>query len=218
MAILDITNIPAPRVPFVDERTGLISREWYRFLLNLFMLSGGGQNNTSINDLLVGPPVQNLGEIDVQSLELAGYGAGASLEGQIAEIKKQLQELALTWQPADLSEVWSQLQSLQVIPPVTKTADFTVAAGETWLINNKSGSTCTVTLPAAGSFTGRSLTFKNTQAQLLVSASSNVAPIDSATPGTGILLAVAGNWATMISDGTNWVIMQQAPNNVLLLE
>ena len=102
--------------------------------------------------------------------------------------------------------------------PVTKTADFTVAATETWLINNKSGSTCTVTLPSAATYTGRTLTFKNMQAQTLVSASSNVVPIDSTTAGTAILLAVVGNWATMVSDGTNWVIMQQAANNCLLLE
>ena len=102
--------------------------------------------------------------------------------------------------------------------PVTKTADFTVAATETWLINNKSGSTCTVTLPSAATYTGRYLTFKNMQAQLLVSASSNVVPIDSTSAGTAILLAVVGNWATMVSDGTNWIIMQQAANNCLLLE
>jgi hypothetical protein len=102
--------------------------------------------------------------------------------------------------------------------PVTKTADFTVANGEIWYINNKSGSTCTVTLPAASSWIGRTLTFKNMQAQTLVSASSNVVPIDSTTAGTAILLAVVGNWATMVSDGTNWVIMQQAVNNCLLLE
>jgi hypothetical protein len=102
--------------------------------------------------------------------------------------------------------------------PVTKTADFTVANGEIWYINNKSGSTCTVTLPAASSWTGRTLTFKNMQAQTLVSASSNVVPIDSTVAGTAILLAVVGNWATMVSDGTNWVIMQQAANNCLLLE
>jgi len=102
--------------------------------------------------------------------------------------------------------------------PVTKTADFTVANGEIWYINNKSGSTCTVTLPTASSWTGRTLTFKNMQAQTLVSASSNVVPIDSTTAGTAILLAVVGNWATMVSDGTNWVIMQQAANNCLLLE
>jgi len=102
--------------------------------------------------------------------------------------------------------------------PVTKTADFTVANGEIWYINNKSGSTCTVTLPTASSWTGRTLTFKNMQAQTLVSASSNVVPIDSTTAGTAILLAVVGNWATMVSDGTNWIVMQQAANNNLLLE
>jgi hypothetical protein len=52
----------------------------------------------------------------------------------------------------------------------------------------------------------------------LVSASSNVVLIDGTVAGTAILLAVVGNWATMVSDGTNWVIMQQAANNCLLLE
>jgi len=102
--------------------------------------------------------------------------------------------------------------------PITKTADFTVGAGETWFINNKSGSTCIVTLPTASSWTGRTLTFKNMQAQLLNSATSNVVPLDSTTAGTAILLGVVGNWATLVSDGTNWVIMQAASNNNLLLE
>ena len=101
---------------------------------------------------------------------------------------------------------------------VTKTADFTLASTENWVINNKSGSTCTVTLPAASSWSGRAVTFKNLQAQTLVSASSNVVPIDSTTAGTAILLASIGNWATIVSDSTNWVIMQAAPNNILLLE
>jgi len=105
-----------------------------------------------------------------------------------------------------------------IAAPVTKTADFTVSNGDIWYINNKTGSACTVTLPTASSWTGRMLTFKNMQAQLLNSASSNVVPIDSTTAGTAILLNVIGNWATMVSDGTNWVIMQAASNNNLLLE
>ena len=114
---------------------------------------------------------------------------------------------------------WNTFNNKQGVgAPVTKTADFTVADGDIWYINNKSGSTCTVTLPAASSWTGRTLTFKNMQAQTLVSASSNVVPIDSTSAGTAILLAVVGNWATMVSDGTNWIIMQQAANNCLLLE
>jgi len=52
----NITNIPAPRVPIIDERTGLMSREWYRFLLNLFTLTGSGNDTTSIQDVQLGPP------------------------------------------------------------------------------------------------------------------------------------------------------------------
>lgn len=50
----NITNIPAPRVPFIDERTGLIAREWFRFLNNQFVLTGSGTTATSISDLEVG--------------------------------------------------------------------------------------------------------------------------------------------------------------------
>jgi len=101
---------------------------------------------------------------------------------------------------------------------LTKTADYTIANTDTWIINNKAGSALTLTFPAASSWTGRSITVKNLQAQLVNSASSNIVPIDSATAGTAILLNVIGNWATMVSDGTNWVIMQAASNNNLLLE
>jgi len=101
---------------------------------------------------------------------------------------------------------------------LTKTADYTITGTDTWIINNKTGSALTLTFPAASSWTGRYITVKNMQAQLVNSASSNIVPIDSTTAGTAILLAVVGNWATMVSDGTNWVIMQAASNNNLLLE
>lgn len=52
----NITNIPPPRVPIIDDRTGLMSREWYRFLLNLFTLTGSGSNSTSLQDVQLGPP------------------------------------------------------------------------------------------------------------------------------------------------------------------
>ena len=58
MAELNITNIPAPRVPFIDERTGLMAREWYRFFLNLFVSTGSGGNPTTLDDLQIGPPNQ----------------------------------------------------------------------------------------------------------------------------------------------------------------
>jgi hypothetical protein len=55
---LNITNIPAPRVPFIDERTGLMAREWYRFFLNLFILTGSGNNPITLEELQLGPPNQ----------------------------------------------------------------------------------------------------------------------------------------------------------------
>jgi hypothetical protein len=114
---------------------------------------------------------------------------------------------------------WSTFNNKQsVSAPVTKTADFTVAATELWLINNKSGSTCTATLPAASSYSGRVLHFQNYQAQTLVSASSNVVPLAGGAAGTSILLASAGDSATLVSDGSNWLMTQYIPNNILLLE
>ena len=102
--------------------------------------------------------------------------------------------------------------------PVTYTANFSVATTDVWVINNKSGSSCTATLPTASSYSGRVLRFQNYQAQTLVSASSNVVPIVGGAAGTAILNAVAGDTCTLVSDGTNWIMTQYVPNNVLLLE
>jgi len=67
MATLNITNIPAPRVPFIDERTGLMAREWYRFFLNLFVLTGSGNNPITLEELQLGPPSQpDLAELLIQ--------------------------------------------------------------------------------------------------------------------------------------------------------
>ena len=118
---------------------------------------------------------------------------------------------------------WTNVTPASVIAgsggaPVTKTANFSVAAGETWLINNKSGSSCTVTLPTASTNTGRVLHFQNYRAQTLVSASSNVVPLAGGAATTAILEAVAGANATLVSDGTNWIMTQYDSNNALQLE
>jgi hypothetical protein len=51
----NVTNIPAPRVEFIDPRTGLMAREWYRFFYNLFNLTGAGSVQVSTEDLQLGP-------------------------------------------------------------------------------------------------------------------------------------------------------------------
>ena len=42
--MLDLTQVPAPRVPLVDGRTGLVSTEWFRFFNGLYSVVGANQN------------------------------------------------------------------------------------------------------------------------------------------------------------------------------
>jgi hypothetical protein len=209
------TPITPPRVPLIDPRTGLIDRAWYLFFLSLNDIATGTIDDSGLtfsSESLISSYDAALLSVNQ---DLQTQPSTSAVESQVAEIQKQIE--ALQVQPVvDISSITAAITSLASVP-VTVTADFTVGTSA-WYINNKSGSTCTVTLPTASTWPGRYLTFKNMQAQTLVSASSNVVPIDSTTAGTAILLAVVGNWATMVSDGTNWVIMQQAANNCLLLE
>lgn len=431
MATVDLTNITPPRVPIIDQRTGLISREWYRFFLNMFQLTGGGQNTTSLTDVQLGPPAvvsEDIGGIiiDIKGLQTQPAPGTSELQQQVDTLRQEiqtqrqpelgsmapLQQANLPWVtfdttpqslPTDIGTVawdggttlgiqmtanvlqpvgeaqyfyikadstitkgqlimftgavgasgvirgapatgltdgqylmgiaaediasngfglitsfghvrgwnttgapvgetwadgdilyynplvaggltktqptapnvkatvavvvnaapagsgdvfvrvstgsvlggtdsnvqfgtlatndliqyngtyWTNVTPASVIAgaggaPVTKTADFTVAASETWLINNKSGSTCTVTLPTPSTNSGRVLHFQNYQAQTLVSASSNVVPLAGGAATTAILAAVAGANATLVSDGTNWIMTQYTSNNALLLE
>jgi len=109
----------------------------------------------------------------------------------------------LTYEGA--SSLWKNKGGAQ-LAPITKTSAFTVADTETNIIVNGVASV-TVTLPTASTNTGRSITIKTIAAFTVVSASSNVVPLTSATAGTAILAATAGKWATLVSNGTNWVIM-----------
>jgi len=79
----NITNIPSSRVGVIDPRTGMISREWYRFFLNLFNLAGAGGNQTSLDDLQIGPPPQPStgGSGTVTSVDVSGGTTGLTTSG-----------------------------------------------------------------------------------------------------------------------------------------
>jgi hypothetical protein len=123
MANVTLTNITPPRVPMTDQRTGLISREWYRFFLNLFNLTGGGQNTTSLTDLQVGPPLptqEDIGEliIDIESSQKQPSQESA-LE-QIAELQKQIEGIQsqIKCPCAELTaELQKQVEGIQMTPP-----------------------------------------------------------------------------------------------------
>jgi hypothetical protein len=151
----------------------------------------------------------------IQSLlDSLDRGPPAASQEQIAALQEQITTLQQLPPALDTLAVQAIINASS--SPVIKTADFTVASGELWIINDKSGSTCTVTLPTASVYAGRTLNFQNYQDQSLVSASSDVIPQGGGSAGSAILTNVAGNWATLVSNGTNWVITQAASFNCLL--
>jgi hypothetical protein len=83
--LLNITNLPSSRVEFIDPRTGLMSREWYRFFLNIFTLVGGGNNQTSLDDLQLAPPfvpaTAGGGSGTVTSVDVSGGTTGLTTSG-----------------------------------------------------------------------------------------------------------------------------------------
>lgn len=48
LAPINPTNITPPRVAFIDERSGAISREWYRFFLSLRNATQDNQEETML--------------------------------------------------------------------------------------------------------------------------------------------------------------------------
>ena len=227
----NITKIPSARVALLDQNTGLISREWFRFLNNIYTISGGAtlgiaqiaNGGTGADNAAQARINLGVGSGTVSRVGGTGTVNGITLTGNVTTsgdlvLGGALVDVDLTTQTTGNLNIATRSTGVLavanggtglVVRPtvVTKTADFTLADTEGWVINNKSGSTCTVTLPAASAWAGRAVTFKNLQLQTLVSASNNVVPLIGGAAGTAILPGLVGAWATLVSDSTNWVVM-----------
>jgi hypothetical protein len=72
--MLNLTQVPAPRVPLVDGRTGLVSTEWFRFFNGLYAIVGENQNTIQPANGGTG-----LSTIPTNGQLLIGNGAGYTL-------------------------------------------------------------------------------------------------------------------------------------------
>lgn len=118
-APINPTNLTPPRVALIDDRTGAISREWYRFFLSLLTAVQTNQDETELapdtNALLA-----SYDAVFAEAIQgLQSQSAGASTD-DIAVIQSQLQ--ALQSQIAevtagDIGALQSGLQALALSPP-----------------------------------------------------------------------------------------------------
>jgi len=94
----------------------------------------------------------------------------------------------------------------------TTSSTISVGVNTTWLDINTSVLT-TLTLPNAATYPGKEIHIRQTGAGSLQSASSNIIPFSVPPTGstsTGILTASTHRSVTLVSDGTNWIIMQRS--------
>ena len=144
--------------------------------------------------------------------KLSGCTATTSELNKLAGTPAGLTSTELGYVDGVTSSIQNQLNT-KVSPGNVTTitsASYTVLSSDSSIIANLSG-TCTLFLPAASSYPGRTLNVKTITANSVVSPANNVYPLQSGTLGSLIVINSAGAWATLQSDGTNWVVMAGSP-------
>jgi hypothetical protein len=116
--LINVTRIPAPRVPFFDPRTGEMSREWYRFFENLFLLTGGGGNPLSLSDIQKGPPSLTVDEITAV-IDKRSEDVGPAGQDVTAQIAKAVQDLATAPQPRESNTLNTNYLDFELDAPKT---------------------------------------------------------------------------------------------------
>jgi len=92
------------------------------------------------------------------------------------------------------------------VPVKVSSTSYTVTATDASIIFDTTAN-CNVVMPAAATYPGRILYVKTIAARTINSTSASIKPIDSNTAANNILTNVAGKFAMLQSDGSNWVIM-----------
>jgi hypothetical protein len=136
----DITSIPSARSKFLNP-AGEVDRVWYRFLLNLFTLTGAGTTSNTTDDLFL------------LATDVSSATGAPSTQNQAdlpppfdpSSLQRQIGDLQLGSPPFDPSVLQNQIDGLMLTPPAQphvqkyNTGRATLVAG-----------TATVTTPLVG--------------------------------------------------------------------
>jgi hypothetical protein len=109
---------------------------------------------------------------------------------------------------------YTTLGSLSRGPPVTVNVNsYTIQNTNNWIICGEPTNSrlpIVLTLPNAANYIGREIMIKTTY-DSVNSSTSNVVPLSGGLPTNNILIS-ENNWATLVSDGRFWIIMQGVIN------
>lgn len=183
------TQITPPRVAFIDDRTGAISREWFRFFLSLQVSAQSTQDallgpdtdslvasyaamlDTLAQDLESAPPCASVDDgavLQTQIVDLEIEPPCASVE-DVAIVQTQAQGLAEAILPDPqtfLLPVWSAIQDLALAPSIiVPVASAAAGSGTVTSVDASGGAT-------GFAFTGGPITTSGT---LTLSGTLNVA-------------------------------------------
>lgn len=205
------TKITPPRVPLVDARTGLVTREWYRFFMNLYYLTGDGQSSVTIPELqLIRNDIVQV-QVNVSDLEQQiGTLSDPNLSPKVNELSDIYapvlsNNVVLAY---DLNNAhWRITPANTVGSPIdTKTSSYPVTASDYTILCDATSGTLTITLPLATDVEGQIYNVKKVDSSVndVTLAASGGDLIDgSSSVSTNI------QWTTISvqSDGTNWYVL-----------
>ena len=88
LAPINPTQLTPPRVAFIDERSGAISREWYRFFLSLLTAT-----QTNQDEVQVAPDTSSLLATYDAMLASATQTSAIASDGMVASLESKLNNL-----------------------------------------------------------------------------------------------------------------------------
>jgi hypothetical protein len=175
----------------------------------------GGDTNISLNLVAKGTGVVQAGGVPVATTMGAQTLTNKTLTAPVIGTISNTGTLTLPTSTdtlvgrATTDTLTNKTLTSPVISAISNTGTLTLPTATDTLVGRATTDTLTnKTLTAPASYTGRVVVMKTIQAQAINSASSNVVPLAGGAAGTAIVSGTAGNWAELVSDGTNWIIMK----------
>lgn len=121
MAAINPTQLTPPRVALIDERSGAISREWYRFFLSLLTATQENQEETFLapdTDSLLASYDAVFSDA-IQALESTPdcCSETASVDAKVDSLAQTTGVTPPTASEAEIAAIQTQLQALSLSPP-----------------------------------------------------------------------------------------------------